>query len=113
MHISGAPSGTADLALRQPTQQIPAGRPQPVVAFSNLVFCHRMSTGPHPVRDTLNHEFFGLGLERLLGRNDLIDVGFLERGYRAARAVGRITIRSAGGDLEGFGTGFSSPRGCC
>ncbi|MGE2731259.1 endonuclease [Mycolicibacterium vaccae] len=47
-----------------------------------------------------------LGLERLLGRNDLIDVGFLERGYHASRSVGRITIRSAGGGLEGYGTGF-------
>ncbi|MGE2736820.1 endonuclease [Mycolicibacterium vaccae] len=52
-----------------------------------------------------------LGLERLLGRNDLIDVGFLERGYLASRSVGRITIRSAGRDLEGYGTGFLiSPR---
>lgn len=46
-----------------------------------------------------------LGLERLLGRNDLVDVGFLERGYHASRAVGRIAIRS-GGRVVGYGTGF-------
>jgi endonuclease G, mitochondrial len=52
-----------------------------------------------------------LGLERLMGRNDLIDVGFLERGYLASRSVGRITLRSASGALEGYGTGFLvSPR---
>ncbi|WP_436791869.1 endonuclease [Yinghuangia sp. YIM S10712] len=44
-----------------------------------------------------------LGLERLMGRNDLIDVGFLEAGYLASRSVGRITVRGAGAH---FGTGF-------
>jgi endonuclease G len=50
-----------------------------------------------------------LGLERLMGRNDLVDVGFLERGYRAARSIGRITVR-LGGALA-YGTGaLISPR---
>jgi endonuclease I/V8-like Glu-specific endopeptidase len=46
-------------------------------------------------------------LERILGFNDLISVHFLEKGWRAARAVGRIHISSG----MGFGTGFMiSPR---
>ncbi len=46
-------------------------------------------------------------LERILGVNDLISVHFLEKGWRSARAVGRIHI--AGG--RGYGTGFMiSPR---
>ena len=45
-----------------------------------------------------------LGLERLMGSNDLIDIGFLERGAIAARAVGRITAESATGTQ--YGTGF-------
>ena len=46
-------------------------------------------------------------LERILGINDLISVRFLEQGWRAAKAVGRIHI--SGG--LGFGTGFMiSPR---
>jgi endonuclease G len=41
-------------------------------------------------------------LERILGVNDLISVHFLDKGWRAARAVGRIHISSG----LGFGTGF-------
>ncbi|MFJ8111251.1 endonuclease [Streptomyces sp. NPDC096132] len=44
-----------------------------------------------------------LGLERLLGRNNLTPVAFLEEGALAARPVGRITISGPGG---GHGTGF-------
>ncbi|KUO07749.1 endonuclease [Streptomyces sp. DSM 15324] len=44
-----------------------------------------------------------LGLERLIGRNDLTPVAFLEEGVLAARPVGRITVRGPGG---GHGTGF-------
>ncbi|MFF8842055.1 endonuclease [Streptomyces sp. NPDC015127] len=44
-----------------------------------------------------------LGLERLIGRNNLTPVAFLEDGTRAARAVGRITTNGPGG---GHGTGF-------
>ncbi len=46
-------------------------------------------------------------LERILGLNDLISVRFLEQGWLASRAVGRIHISSG----LGFGTGFMiSPR---
>jgi endonuclease I/V8-like Glu-specific endopeptidase len=50
-------------------------------------------------------------LERVLGTNDLIGILFLERGLTASRAVARIHIRSAGGAVLGYGTGFLvSPR---
>ncbi|MCC3649925.1 endonuclease [Streptomyces sp. S07_1.15] len=51
-------------------------------------------------------EHFGagvLGLERLMGRNDLIDVGFLEAGWLASRSVGRVVVRGRGAH---YGTGF-------
>jgi endonuclease I/V8-like Glu-specific endopeptidase len=49
-----------------------------------------------------------LGLERLMGRNDLVDVGFLERGYLAGRSVGRIAVAAPEAH---YGTGFMiSPR---
>ncbi|MET9551034.1 endonuclease [Streptomyces sp. NPDC006627] len=44
-----------------------------------------------------------LGLERLMGRNDLIDVGFLEAGHLASRPVGRVSVRDPGAH---YGTGF-------
>ncbi|GAA3367599.1 hypothetical protein GCM10020367_66330 [Streptomyces sannanensis] len=51
-------------------------------------------------------ESFGsnvLGLERLIGRNNLTPVAFLEEGSLVARSVGRVTISGPGG---GHGTGF-------
>ena len=66
------------------------------------------TTGGRSLSDAIAPESFGaevLGLERLMGRNDLIDVGFLERGHLASRSVGRITVRSLDGGLE-YGTGF-------
>ncbi|MFL4910262.1 endonuclease [Streptomyces sp. MMS24-I2-30] len=44
-----------------------------------------------------------LGLERLMGRNDLIGVAFLEGGHQAARSVGRVTVTASGGGLHGTG----------
>jgi endonuclease G len=56
-------------------------------------------------------ETFGadvLALERMMGHNDLVDVGFLERGYLAGRSVGRISV---GAPDAHYGTGFLiSPR---
>lgn len=47
-----------------------------------------------------------LTLERILFKNDLMRVNYLERGTLAARAVGRIWIRSSNGQLVGYATGF-------
>lgn len=44
-----------------------------------------------------------LGLERLIGRNNLTPVAFLEEGALVSRSVGRVTIAGPGG---GHGTGF-------
>jgi endonuclease I/V8-like Glu-specific endopeptidase len=45
-------------------------------------------------------------LERVLGTNDLIGVSFLELGLAASRSVARIHVRSGGGALLAYGTGF-------
>lgn len=50
-------------------------------------------------------------LERIIGRNDLMSVRFLELATRVARTVGRIHVRGPDGSALGFGTGFLvSPR---
>ena len=46
-----------------------------------------------------------LGLERLMGRNNLTGVAFLEGGHLAARSVGRVTVTGPGGSRH-YGTGF-------
>ncbi|MBL7490829.1 DNA/RNA non-specific endonuclease [Frankia sp. AgB1.9] len=47
----------------------------------------------------------GAVLERIIQTNDLLDVGYLEDGVAAARAVGRIVIRDDRGRTAGYGTG--------
>lgn len=52
-----------------------------------------------------------VALERVIRKNDLMSVNFLEKGTHAARSIGRIRIRQRNGSLLGFGTGFLvSPR---
>jgi endonuclease G len=52
-----------------------------------------------------------VALERLLGSNSLIGVGFLETGYRASLSVGRIQLRTEQGGIASYGTGtLVSPR---
>ncbi|MEU3957979.1 endonuclease I, partial [Streptomyces achromogenes] len=52
----------------------------------------------------LSPDAFGadlLGLERLMGRNNLTGVAFLEGGYRAARSIGRVCVRTPEGGHYG------------
>jgi V8-like Glu-specific endopeptidase len=50
-------------------------------------------------------------LERILLKNDLMSINYLEIGARVARTVGRVHIRNPDGSLAGYGTGFLvSPR---
>lgn len=52
-----------------------------------------------------------IGLERVVGKRDFLDVNFMEIGLAVARFVGRVNIRSAQGRSIGYGTGFMvSPR---
>ncbi len=47
-----------------------------------------------------------VGLERVLGRNDMIGIAYLETGSLKARSVGRIAVKSSPMRRQGFGTGF-------
>src|SRR5918998_4572104 len=44
-------------------------------------------------------------LEKIINTADFVGARYLEAGAAAARAVGRVNIRDAGGRLTGFGTG--------
>ncbi|MEU3525944.1 endonuclease [Streptomyces sp. NPDC038707] len=80
----------ADWSLAKAIEQIPT---QPVTTAG--------STLP------LSPDAFGadvLGLERLMGRNNLTGVAFLEGGYLAARSIGRVSVRTPEGGH--YGTGF-------
>lgn len=45
-------------------------------------------------------------LERILNGNDLMPINYLEKGLRASRSVGRVSICNSAGQVIGFGTGF-------
>ncbi|KQR28018.1 endonuclease [Deinococcus sp. Leaf326] len=47
-----------------------------------------------------------LGLERVLGANDLVGVAYLDLARAASRAVGRVVLRDARGRTVGYGTGW-------
>lgn len=47
-----------------------------------------------------------IGLERVLGSADFVDINFVELALAVARFVGRINIRSSLGRSVGYGTGF-------
>ncbi|CAN5832062.1 hypothetical protein BH24BAC1_BH24BAC1_26470 [soil metagenome] len=44
--------------------------------------------------------------ERLIGKNDLMNVNYFELGLRVAKTVGRISIRNQSKRVQGYGTGF-------
>lgn len=48
----------------------------------------------------------GLGIERIIGKSDLLEVNYLEFGQRASIPVCRIELRSLTGMFLGHGTGF-------
>jgi endonuclease G len=49
--------------------------------------------------------------ERILGKNDLVDLNYLIRALKAARAVGRVILREPSGREIGYGTGFKVSPG--
>ncbi|MBP6787802.1 MAG: DNA/RNA non-specific endonuclease [Candidatus Promineofilum sp.] len=57
-------------------------------------------------RRDMIHPEDGLGLERILGTSDLVEINFLDLGRRAGRAVGRVQVRDLSGHVREFGTGF-------
>lgn len=62
-----------------------------------------------PITPTVGTE--PLALERILGKNNMISVNYLEQGVRVSRSVARVRMRSSQGRTLGFGTGFMvSPR---
>ena len=53
----------------------------------------------------------GIVLEAVIGEANFLEVRYLGAGARAARAVGRVVLRSEAGRIEGYGTGsLVSPR---
>ncbi|MDB5045501.1 MAG: hypothetical protein JWQ08_1551, partial [Deinococcus sp.] len=67
-----------------------------------------MVEGREDMSDVVAHlpDSVRLGLERVLGANDLVNVSYLDLARAASRAVGRVVIRAANGRTLGYGTGW-------
>ncbi|TWT00535.1 DNA/RNA non-specific endonuclease [Planomicrobium sp. CPCC 101079] len=69
------------------------------------------ATGPEEmdkmlVRSSVINAQDTLSIERIINKNDLLPIAYLEAGTKASRAVCRITIRNRNGQIQGYGTGF-------
>lgn len=51
-------------------------------------------------------EPYDIAKERLIGKNDLMSINYLQLGNRASNAVCRIHVKNINGGNEGYGTGF-------
>lgn len=89
---------TADRLQRRLLQL--GARPDEVRSFLGgaAAFAPLATAGEHPAS-------VDIALERILGRNDLVEARFLEAGVLAMRSTGRVRMRTAGGRAAGFGTG--------
>jgi endonuclease G, mitochondrial len=73
-------------------------------ATTGIVTATPLATVPGAPLDT--KDTFGTALERVIGKSDLISVNYLELGLAVSRTVGRVHIRTATGQTQGYGTGF-------
>ena len=81
---------SANIASRNPIQNASSEK-------VNKRIAHALSEGVEASR---------IDLERLLGQSDLMSVNYLQRGFIASEAIGRISVRDSSGDFLGYGTGF-------
>src|SRR5688572_16765997 len=51
-------------------------------------------------------EPFEIAKERLIGKNDLMSINFLQLGFIASKAICRIHVKNINGGNEGYGTGL-------
>jgi endonuclease G len=59
-----------------------------------------------PESAPFSHADLALGLERIIGRNELLGVQYLDGGQIAARSIGRIVVRRSATKMAPMGTGF-------
>lgn len=64
----------------------------------------RSATGSGPALER-RFDAGRIGLERIIGRNELLAVRYLDAGRVAGNAVARVVIRSSSGAVLGYGTG--------
>lgn len=61
---------------------------------------------PFPDSEALTPSEIAIGLERIIGRNELLGIQYLDAGQVAARCIGRIVVRRGSSRMDPMGTGF-------
>ena len=59
-----------------------------------------------PKENILFNSKVAIAMERILGKNDLFPISYLQIGLNTSKSVCRISIRDSRGVLVGYGTGF-------
>lgn len=58
------------------------------------------------IRKSIIPDTDGLGLERIMGKSDILSINYLDFAKKASQSVCRIQVRNENGYVLGFGTGF-------
>ncbi len=88
-------------AAARTAASIPAARRPMEVALADPDTADRVQS-----RLALLNPRDGIGLERVIGESDLVEINYLDLGIVAARAVARVQVRDLTGRGLGYGTGF-------
>jgi len=78
--------------------------PMPLEGFEALV-APATAVPPNPL-EAFSPADIANGLERIIGRNELLGIQYLDGGQFVARAVGRVLVRGGSAGLIPMGTGF-------
>jgi endonuclease G, mitochondrial len=79
----------------------------------------RLGVGSQEIQQLLSQETAvapedlsdGVALERILQQNNLAPIAYIEQASQVSRSIGRVVIKNARREIEGYGTGFLvSPR---
>src|SRR3712207_7714605 len=57
-------------------------------------------------RESMLEKQDSIAMERILGKNDLFPISYLQTGLNISKAICRISIRDNRGVVVGYGTGF-------
>ena len=92
-----------------PTAPTPVPADTERLTLSALRRASHLGLAPEP--EAADPARAGVVLEKIINTEDFVDIRYLEAGVAAARAVGRVLIRTDGGRLSGYGSGsMVSPR---
>ncbi|HEY6804205.1 MAG TPA: trypsin-like peptidase domain-containing protein [Pyrinomonadaceae bacterium] len=105
-------SGSESESSETPTTHVPPSLRPDLRLTTDFAFSHAIPaenirfTVPRTPTENILIDMDALARERIIDKNNLMSINYLERGLRVSRSVARIRVRSVQGQTLGFGTGF-------